>query len=271
MALLVGQQTAGGGVLKAFASEKAEAWKFTAAHTGTVEEIEIVVGTGESTATSVKVAVMTNSAGVPGTIIGSEVLKSEKPAESAAYKVPGLSSAVTESTEYWLVCLPLGGNIRVKEGVTTGFSKSTGAVSEISKAAWTASENKGPVGIAGVGTESGGALQVASTIKIKLKDTALAEQTQLAAVVSQIRLKDSVAMAQALSAGATVQVRLKDTASLGQALAVAAVSKVVLKGSASPQQTVSVAAIAQVRFKGTANVTLAETGGRRIAIFVFDE
>lgn len=156
--LLAGQESEGAGVTEAFATERGLAFRFQAAHSGTGEVMKFHTPPGvASTCTSVRVGVCADLAGEPGALIGSEALLTSSLAKETSFEVPGLSSALVSGTFYWLVLLPLGGNLRLKANeVGKGTSASYIGSKSVTIAAstWPTSSGQGPAYVALLGTES---------------------------------------------------------------------------------------------------------------------
>lgn len=260
------------------ASGKEIAGQFECTIAGILEELHVIPNKTWTLggATKVFLGIAEENAGVPGTVMASKE-SAEVPKEKIAFALAGFSVALTLGTKYWLIAK--SGNttgLASVAGKTAGAStvrKSTKTVAKIETLTeWEAAEAKGPLSFWGTGTESGGgALQVAGVAKIKLFGSAAPEQAQAVAGVSRVRIQTSAALLQTLAAGGTARVTLKDTAALQQALSMAGVSTVRVQTAGQAGQIMGVAGVAQVRFKGTANVKLAETGGRKIAIFIYEE
>jgi len=167
VALFVGSEAEGTGSTAgtSIAIEKAEAFKFVAVKTGTVETIKFRTGSGVQAATSVVAAIAPDVAGKPGTVVlGDEATLTVTVSTNTTYEVTGLSAAVTSGSTYWLMLLPLGGVIRIRTH-KVGEAGSTASVisstpTRVKKATevitWGAEELLGPLFLAGVGPESGG-------------------------------------------------------------------------------------------------------------------
>jgi hypothetical protein len=164
--LLVGDATATYTVSDQTTTGREEAFQFTAASSGTVEELLFRTNaTANTGVTGVVLALFAENAGKPGAVLGSGTA-SGTPATNSWIKASGLSVSVTSGTKYWLVALPLGsgklhynaakssggtGNV---ETTATGLSKATAETS------WE-SYGQGPVGFQANGSVSaGGALAV---------------------------------------------------------------------------------------------------------------
>ncbi len=175
--LLVGDATATYTVSDQTTAGREEAFQFTAAASGTVEELLFRTNaTANTGVTGVVLALFAENAGKPGAVLGSATA-SGTPAVSSWITASGLSVSVTSGTKYWLVALPLGsgklhynaakssggtGNV---ETTATGLSKATAETS------WE-SYGQGPVGFQANGSASaGGALaaRASTTVSVPAK------------------------------------------------------------------------------------------------------
>lgn len=271
MALLVGQEAEGTAGTASIVSETAWSFDFKAAKTGKVNALHVIFS--ESGAgTGGRIALQADEAGKPKEGVLTEGNLTSVTA--GAHEASVAEVEVVEGTTYWLSVLPTGGAAKMKGGATTnrGISGTKHPkISEITAAQWTITAAKGPGSIWATGTEAGGVLQVAVTVKVSLKDTPAAVQAQAIAATSRVTLKDTMLVGQAQAVAAVSKVTVKTVASVLQQLAVAGVTQVRFLGSGAPTQTMSVAAAAKVRFKGTATVRLVETGGKKVAIFIFED
>src|SRR5581483_2456894 len=103
--LLVGDATAAYTVSDQTTAGREEAFQFTAASSGTVEELLFRTNaTANTGVTGVVLAVFAENAGRPGEVLGSGTA-SGTPAASSWIKASGLSVPVTSGTKYWLVAL----------------------------------------------------------------------------------------------------------------------------------------------------------------------
>ena len=151
----VGDQTTAG---------REEAFQFTAASSGTVEEMQFRTNAVANTGvTGVVLGVFADSAGKPGEVLGQATASGEPPVSSWV-KATGLKAAVVSGTKYWLVVLPLGEgtkrlhyNVAVAAGGTGNVeSKAGGLVSLTAQASWE-TYNQGPVGFQALGRIAGAA------------------------------------------------------------------------------------------------------------------
>ncbi|MFI5005321.1 MAG: lysyl oxidase family protein [Solirubrobacterales bacterium] len=149
----VGDQTTAG---------REEAFQFTAASSGTVEEMQFRTNAVANTGvTGVVLGVFADSAGKPGEVLG-QATASGEPAVNAWIKATGLRAAVVSATKYWLVVLPLGEGtkkLHYNVAVTVGGagnveSKAGGLASLTAQASWE-TYNQGPVGFQALGPVAG--------------------------------------------------------------------------------------------------------------------
>jgi hypothetical protein len=149
--LLVGDATATYTVSDQTTAGREEAFQFTAASTGTVEELLFRTNaTANTGVTGVVLALFAENAGKPGEVLGSGTA-SGTPAVSSWVTVTGLSVPVTSGTKYWLVALPLGsGKLHYNAAKTSGGTgnvetTATGLTKATSETSWE-SYGQGPVG-----------------------------------------------------------------------------------------------------------------------------
>jgi hypothetical protein len=151
----VGDQTTAG---------REEAFQFTAASSGTVEEMQFRTNAVANTGvTGVVLGVFADSAGKPGEVLG-QATASGEPAVNSWVKATGLRAAVVSGTKYWLVVLPLGEGtkkLHYNVAVATGGagnveSKAGGLASLTAQASWE-TYNQGPVGFQALGHVAGAA------------------------------------------------------------------------------------------------------------------
>jgi hypothetical protein len=221
--LLAGSATATYSVADQTTAGREEAFQFAAKSSGTVEELEFRTdATANTGVTGVILAVLGESAGKPGEVLGA-VKVSGEPAVSSWVKGTGLSVPVVSGTNYWLVALPLGpssaklhydaasvsggsGNV---ESVTGGLSAMT------AEGSWEAF-NQGPVGFqaigsikAGAAVQAGPAVQLMSAVQSGPQTTATAAADQATAPTAQVApAQPSVAIAGAqasMIAGTSIQ------------------------------------------------------------------
>lgn len=169
--LLVGSESEAANTIT-FAAEKANAYRFEATTTGTLEAIKFHTAASAQTAEKVVVGIFSDLAELepkPLAVLA-EKEKVEKPGENALYEVTGFSLAVTAGTKYWLVILPVGGSIKARH-TTTGTANSTAVsqtptkVKKLSEVTiWSATEAHAPMFLAGTGAAAGGASGAVVTI-----------------------------------------------------------------------------------------------------------
>lgn len=180
MEVLVGTQTVFTGKSVAPAKSQPRATKFTAAKTGTVEELEYRTGSGTAgTATKYEIGVFTVEGGKPGTLVakatGKEAQVKEKWLKAKEEVVTG---EVKEGTEYFLAVLA-----NETGGTTVEFEKAAGPGQTNWKVggtttthletglAWVeVAEELGPFDVVALGTASG-------AIKIEAKTAAVSTFT----------------------------------------------------------------------------------------------
>src|SRR5208282_1138609 len=109
MSRLIGSETDGTSTSPfELTSELAEAFQFEATATGTVERIAFHTASTANSATAIRVAIVPDVAGTPGSVVlGDEAENPTKPANNALFEVSGLSASVTKGSLYWLILLPL--------------------------------------------------------------------------------------------------------------------------------------------------------------------
>lgn len=131
-----------------------EASKFTAAATGTLEEIWLRTGTGASTCTSLILGIYTEGSNEPHTPLG-HATHSGTPGTSEWVKVGGFSVPVTVGTHYWLAWLPIGGGVTslFVAGAAQREAFTGGGKTELAEETWTARAEDGTL-IGGYGTET---------------------------------------------------------------------------------------------------------------------
>jgi hypothetical protein len=115
MAILIGGTALGSNGSDFEAAGVVVATKRVAIASGTVDQIQVRTDASTaSTMTSLVAAVFADSAGTPGSRIGSQsaTLTTGLTATGAWLVLTGLSVAVTNGTTYWLAFLPLGGSFR---------------------------------------------------------------------------------------------------------------------------------------------------------------
>jgi len=162
--LLVGDATAAYTVSDQTTAGREEAFQFTAASSGTVEELLFRTNaTANTGVTGVVLAVFAENAGRPGEVLGSGTA-SGTPAASSWIKASGLSVPVTSGTKYWLVALPLGsGKLHFNAAKSSGGTgnvetTATGLGKATAETSWE-SYGQGPVGFQANGSApAGGAL-----------------------------------------------------------------------------------------------------------------
>jgi len=132
-----------------------EAFQFTAAASGTVEELELRTnGAPNPGVTGVQLGVFAENAGRPGEVLGRATVPGE-PATNSWVRATGLATPVLAGTSYWLVALPLGGGELhyndAQEGAGNVESVATGLTTLLPESSWEA-WNNGPVGLQALGT-----------------------------------------------------------------------------------------------------------------------
>jgi hypothetical protein len=162
--LLVGDATTSYSVADVTTAGREEAFQFTAASTGTVEELQFRTnGTANTGLTGVILGVFAESSGNPGAIL-SQAKVSGEPAVNSWIKATGVSAAVVSGTKYWLVVLPLGSssaklhfNAQTAASAGTGNVESSATVSVLTAESSWVTYNQGSVGFQAIGATSGGA------------------------------------------------------------------------------------------------------------------
>ena len=173
-ALLLGDANAGYAVTGITPVGYEETFQFTAKSTGTVKELQFRTnGTVNTGVTSLKLGIMSDNAGKPGSVIGQGTATGTEGgliAKGAWIKVTGLSIPALKGTRYWLVLLPLGtagDNLHYNVGNTVGegheevMSVAKGLTTITEEASWT-TWNEGPVGFQALGTLPGALAATAS-------------------------------------------------------------------------------------------------------------
>ena len=127
----------------------ADAFQFTAARSETVERIKMQMAAAEvNTATSVKFAILSDSANTPGAVLA-EGTFTGVPGTGALIEATIAATALTAGTKYWLAFMPLGGNLHYKQ--TTGPAglnyKATAEAATITASAFPTKEEHGPAQI----------------------------------------------------------------------------------------------------------------------------
>lgn len=150
MSFLVGSETEGAGASEEIKAAKALAFQFEASFTGTAEKLKVrlvsILGT------HLLLALLTDSAGKPGTVIA----EGEQTLPGTSVEVAVTPVEVARGTKYWLAVLPIGGNCFVKTHGAggTGSSESTNvAITKITEATWGTPGTLGPMFIAATGTK----------------------------------------------------------------------------------------------------------------------
>lgn len=157
MILLIGTETAPGASISVL-TETVQGCPFNASRTGTVETIKSKTPSGANTATSVRVAIWTDVAGAPGESLGEATL-TRSFGESETWEATGLSVKVTEGTGYFLMMSAQGGTLRLlttASGTASVKAETPGKVKAISEVTKWKAETKGPMLLAGLGTEASG-------------------------------------------------------------------------------------------------------------------
>jgi hypothetical protein len=164
-ALLVGDATSTYTVGDQTSVGREEAFQFTAAATGTVEELQFRTnGTANTGVSGVVLGVFSDSSGKPGEVLGQATAPGEPPV-SSWLKAQGLTVPVVSGTKYWLVALPLGeGGRKLHYNAATAASagtgnlesKSGGMSSLMAQSSWE-TYNQGPVGFQALGARVAGA------------------------------------------------------------------------------------------------------------------
>jgi len=156
--LLIGQE-AEGATNTAPATEIAWAFQYESLHKGKVNAIHVIFS-ANGTATALKMALWTDSAGKPGTSLAEgEITGGTGVCTTGAHEVTFGEVQLEPSTKYWLIIMATGGSLKIKEGSTTAMRKSTTKhtkISEVTSGQWTAEEVRGPVSLWATGTEDAG-------------------------------------------------------------------------------------------------------------------
>lgn len=217
------------------AKERASAYQFTAAVSGTMEAIVVLVAKAMGTATNVQVAIMTDVGGVPTTIIGTRKALGHAPVEGAN-EWTGMEGSLVAGTTYWLVLLPFG---TLKLEVRTGAVKnrlSEKAVENItSSMAWlAASEPSAGPNFRINGTESGvtGTLKASTTIVIAAAGK-VAASASLRPTASSVLVTGSSRLSAVASLRASTVVTVVAQAKLSTVAALAALTKIIVTGVAN--------------------------------------
>lgn len=102
-----------------------EGQSFVATRTGTITTVARFVRSG-GTNTSLRMAIYTNSAGVPNVRLGAEVVATTATNDAWNY-YGGFAASVTSGTTYWVCYLPLGGTANYSDFAASGGNTKTTA------------------------------------------------------------------------------------------------------------------------------------------------
>ena len=156
--LLLGNATSTYSVADQTTVGREEAFQFTAAITGKIEELRFRTNATANTGiTSVVLGVFADSSGKPGAVLG-QITATGEPATNTWVKATGLSVNVTSGTKYWLVVLPRGTsgkqlhyNAAASSGGTGNVESVAGGLSALTEESSWETYNQGPVGFQAIG------------------------------------------------------------------------------------------------------------------------
>lgn len=169
MTLVVGQESEGNGASEVLSNERGIAIRFEALATLTVETLKYKTGSSTNgTAASVRLGILNDATTVPGaTLIGSEGVITGTPVKETVFEATGIGAALTASSKYWLVVLPVGGTTRLKLSVgitSSAIPETSGKGATIAQLKNWATGLQGPAFIAG--TDVGAATLVVPTMVV---------------------------------------------------------------------------------------------------------
>lgn len=234
----------------ALAKERAATYQFTASASGTIEEVLLGIAPAPGTCTNIQLAVFTDNAGEPGTIIGVAKLLGKAPTASAMNAWTGMEGTLVSGTKYWIAFLALGGTLKVE--LRTGLVKSrlstSAAVTLLeSGMAWNTATEPNTVNFAVNGKEGGGEvknLAGSATVKIggvgKLAATVAIRSTTAVVLPASARLGVIAGLRSSTAVSFPTAAKLAVTAALRSATTVA------IPVSAKLAVTASVAGLAKV-------------------------
>lgn len=283
MALLLGQETESAGAEIATAAKASIAFKFTALATGKVTALHVTFS-ANGAGTSCNIAIQANEGGATGKPVEGVLVEGVLSSTTAgSHEVAVAETEVIAGTEYWLTLQPQGGNSKIKPGSTAATrldGTSHSKISEDKSAEWAAESKKGPAAIWATGTtgesvkgKASGALLLSGTAAGTLQ--AVVSATATGALLLAGTAQGTVA--QRVEGKATGALLLTGTATgstkEGASVSGKATGILTLTGTAqgSQQAVVTGSAAGVLRLTGKAKGRLAPTGGRKVAIFVFED
>lgn len=259
MALLAGTTSIFSGKAVSAGKETVVYCKVKASETGKATSFEVREGTGANgTATSYELGIVADNAGKPS----STVIATAKGKE-AAVKETWLKASeelkegeVVSGTEYWLAVLPLGGNLVLEYEKAAGganhFKSTKVNLKKISEATeWTeVAEGLGPFDMAVLGTAGAAKTFTATgTIVVGAKAPASALQTT----------------------GAATGIKIGSKATFAAAATLTAQTGITLSAKATDQMIGTLEARTGIRLGAQASVKVVTVGGKKIAIWIFEE
>lgn len=141
-----------------------QGWQFTAAHSGTVEAMELRTNANANpNVGQVHLGVFAEESGKPGAVLEQKV-RNEAPGTSEWFLMTGFNLKVVAGTKYWLgVTCQGAGIVHFSFAVTSGGSKyvesTTNGFTELGGATWNAPGEIGPIGFRAVGSEEAGGVK----------------------------------------------------------------------------------------------------------------
>jgi hypothetical protein len=223
MTLLLGSPTEPSGTLT-LVEGHAQSCQYTAEGNGTLHEVVLHLTEG-STAKSLRVAILTNNGETPKSeLLGPEGVLTASLSTAGEYKVTGLEAAVVGADVYWIVILPIGGDLKLKQkgsgGTRTKIASNTSLtkISEIAEEAWGTNGAHGPLRLEGLGEGSGAVLGLVAA----RSESAATGAIQAQGPVSLPLVKATAASASALEVIARGQLLLGSTSEATGAVTFAA-------------------------------------------------
>ena len=109
-----------GGTAETTAAQKAVAYKYTAAASGTLKKLNVYVNGGGTSASTVQVGIYSNSSSKPGTLLASCSISVAANAAAGWFNCSPAATALTSGTVYWIAILNGASSGTVKYKDTTG-------------------------------------------------------------------------------------------------------------------------------------------------------
>lgn len=267
MGLLLGSESLAFATADQTSAGREEAYGFIGTQAGLVEELMLHTnGIANTGVTSLILGIMAdNGSGKPGAVLGQGTFVGT-PAINTWIKVTGLAIPISANTQYYLVLLPIGGQIHFNVANAGGldFESKAGGLTKIEPETEWETFNEGPIAFAAIGkvgvtiplnaasSSSSGAMALTAKTQIPLTAAASTSTAQLA-----LTAKTTIPLAAAASvSSASIALSAKTTIALSSASSASVASMALTAATRIPLNAASSSSTASATVTGGKGTTI---------------